>query len=65
MMDVAPPEEQQGNVMDRSPRDADPSPSLSVVAGAVGQTNKAKTLLDAVKPKHKRNKKKFSISDGS
>lgn len=64
-MDVVPPEKQQVDVMDRSLRDADPSPLSSVAAGAGDQTNKAITLLDAVKPKHRRKKKNLSNSDGS
>ncbi|XP_057765425.1 exosome complex component RRP45A-like [Salvia miltiorrhiza] len=64
-MDAMPPEQQQLNVMDQSLRDADASPSLSVAARAGEEKNKAKTLLDAMKPKHKRKKKNLSNSDGS
>ncbi|KAH6814756.1 3'-5'-exoribonuclease family protein [Perilla frutescens var. frutescens] len=60
--DVVPPENRQSNVKDESLTDADPSP----LPRAGEETNKAKTLLDAVKPKHKRKKKKnLSNSDGS
>ncbi|XP_042045020.1 exosome complex component RRP45A-like [Salvia splendens] len=64
-MDVMPPEKQQLNVKDESHRDADPSPPLLVAAEAREEKNKAKTLLDAVKPKHKRKKKNASNSNGS
>ncbi|KAL1556328.1 exosome complex component RRP45A-like [Salvia divinorum] len=64
-MDAIQPEKQQLNVMDESPRDADLSPSLSVAAEAGEGKNKAKSLLDAVKPKHKRKKTNLSNSDGS
>ncbi|KAG6405375.1 hypothetical protein SASPL_132964 [Salvia splendens] len=64
-MDVTPHEKQQLNVIDESLRDADPSPSLSVAAEAGEVKNKAESLSDAVKPKHKRKKKNLSNSDGS
>lgn len=62
-----PPEKRELNLTDQSLRDADSSPPLSVVkAEAEEHTDKAKTLLDAVKPKHKRKKKKkMPHSDGS
>lgn len=65
-MDVLPPVNPQILKMDdQSLRDADPAPSSQVTAGAGEQTNKAKTLKDAVKPKHKRKKKNLSNTDGS
>lgn len=67
-MDVVPPEKLEFNLMDESLRDADPSPPSSLVTAEAEQhTDKAKTLLDAVKPKHKRKKKKKNMpnSDGS
>lgn len=66
-MDVVPPEKREFNLMDESLRDADPSPPSSLVTAEAEQhTDKAKTLLDAVKPKHKRKKKKnMPNSDGS
>ncbi|KAL0390790.1 UNVERIFIED_CONTAM: hypothetical protein Scaly_0436100 [Sesamum calycinum] len=68
-MDALPPvKPQQFDVMDQSLRDADPAPlpqetvgaGVGAGAGAGEQTNKAKTLKDAVKPKHKRKKKNSS-----
>ncbi|KAL0460943.1 UNVERIFIED_CONTAM: Exosome complex component RRP45B [Sesamum latifolium] len=66
-MEALPPVKPQFDVMDESLRDADPAPlpQETVGAGAGEQTNKAKTLKDAVKPKHKRKKKNSSNTDGS
>ncbi|KAL0370337.1 UNVERIFIED_CONTAM: Exosome complex component RRP45B [Sesamum angustifolium] len=68
-MDALPPVKPQFDVMDQSLRDADPTPlpreTVGAGAGAGEQTNKAKTLKDAVKPKHKRKKKNSSSTDGS
>ncbi|KAL1568907.1 exosome complex component RRP45A-like [Salvia divinorum] len=63
--DVMSHEKQELNVLVDTLRDADPSPLLLVAAEAREEKNKAKTLLDAVKPKHKRKKKNLSNSNGS
>ncbi|KAK4441440.1 Exosome complex component RRP45B [Sesamum alatum] len=66
-MDALPPVKPQFDIMDQSLKDADPAalPQETVGAEAREQTNKAKTLKDAVKPKHKRKKKNSSNTDGS
>ncbi|KAI3461130.1 hypothetical protein Pfo_017793 [Paulownia fortunei] len=64
-MDILPSVKPQFTTMDQSLRDADPAPSSQETAGAGEQNNKAKTLKDAVKPKHKRKKKNLSNTDGS
>ncbi|KAL0437198.1 UNVERIFIED_CONTAM: Exosome complex component RRP45B [Sesamum radiatum] len=66
-MEALPPVKPQFDVMDESLRDADPAPlpQETVGAGAGEQTTKAKTLKDAVKPKHKRKKKNSSNTEGS
>ncbi|KAK6144060.1 hypothetical protein DH2020_020880 [Rehmannia glutinosa] len=54
-MDTSPPLKP---ATDESLKDADPAPSSQETAGTTEHTNEAKTLKDAVKPKHKRKKKK-------
>ncbi|KAL6503010.1 hypothetical protein OROHE_024178 [Orobanche hederae] len=50
---------------DQSLKDADPSVPSQETAGVREQTSKAKTLKDAVKPKHKRKKENMSNTEGS
>ncbi|KAL6563753.1 hypothetical protein OROGR_002712 [Orobanche gracilis] len=50
---------------DQSLKDADPSVPSQETAEARERTSKAKTLKDAVKPKHKRKKKDLSNTEGS
>ncbi|KAG8370991.1 hypothetical protein BUALT_Bualt13G0040700 [Buddleja alternifolia] len=65
-MDTLPPVKPHSTTMDQSLTDEHPAPSEQEAAGAevAEETKKAKTLKDAVKPKHKRKKKIPSNSDG-
>ncbi|KAL9143176.1 hypothetical protein ABFS82_14G219200 [Erythranthe guttata] len=59
-MDIVPPVKPTLKSVDQSIRDADPAPSLHKASGIEEQSKESKTLEDAVKPKHKRKKKKNS-----
>ncbi|KAL3828211.1 hypothetical protein ACJIZ3_017013 [Penstemon smallii] len=64
-MDILPPAEPHVAMVDQSQNDViNPAPSQET-AGAGEQTNKVKTLKDAVKPKHKRKKKVAPNAQGS
>ncbi|KAL8029389.1 hypothetical protein ABFX02_14G222500 [Erythranthe guttata] len=59
-MDIVPPVKPTLKSVDQSIRDADSAPSSHEASGIEEQTKQSKTLEDAVKPKHKRKKKKNS-----
>lgn len=64
-MDELPPVKLQFTTLDEALRDAEPAQSSLVTASTSDPTNKAKTLMDAVKPKHKSRKKKLLNTDAS
>ncbi|KAL7084568.1 hypothetical protein ACP275_14G230900 [Erythranthe tilingii] len=59
-MDILPPVKPTLTSVDQSIRDADPALSSQEASGIEERTKQSKTLEDAVKPKHKRKKKKNS-----
>ncbi|KAL8483607.1 hypothetical protein ACS0TY_026336 [Phlomoides rotata] len=64
-MDELPPVKRQFTTKDEAPGDAVAAHSSLVTAATCEPTNKAKTLMDAVKPKHKSRKKKLLNTDAS
>ncbi|XP_073049811.1 exosome complex component RRP45A-like isoform X2 [Primulina eburnea] len=64
-MDVLPSVKTQFTMIDKTPTEMDSTPSLQQTIEAGEQTIKVKTLMDAVKPKHRRKKKTYPNHDSS
>lgn len=64
-MDELPPVKRQFTTMDVALGDAEAAHSSLVTAATGEPTNKARTLMDAVKPKRKSRKKKLLNTDAS
>ncbi|XP_075506223.1 exosome complex component RRP45A-like isoform X4 [Primulina tabacum] len=62
-MDVLPSVKTQFTMIDKTPTEMDSTPSLQQTIEAGEQTIKVKTLMDAVKPKHRRKKKTYPNHD--
>ncbi|XP_073292402.1 exosome complex component RRP45A-like isoform X3 [Primulina huaijiensis] len=62
-MDVLPSVKTQFTMIDKTPTEMDSTPSLQQTIETGEQTTKVKTLMDAVKPKHRRKKKTYPNHD--